>query len=157
MIRTRTPTHAAEIVLIGVLVLEGVLALGGGVMLVSDPSGGLLQMPPEWLHGTPFATYLIPGLLLGAALGVLPLFAAFALRRIGSVPALRRVERALGMDTAWLASVASGMAIVIWIVTQIAMVRMFHPMQGFIFALGASIALLSFAPSVRRGHRVRRG
>ena len=158
MIRTRARTRTtadrvAEGVLIGVLLLEGVLALGGGAMLVAAPSGALLQMPAEWLQGTPFGSYLIPGLLLGMALGLLPLASVFALWRLPSVPALRGVERALGMDAAWLAAFVSGVGILIWIVAQYAMVRMFHPMQAFIFALGAAIVLLALLPAVRRAHR----
>ena len=151
--RTRTPLRSAERVLIGLLLFEGVLALIGGIMLVASPSGALLQMPPEWLQGTPFASYLIPGLILTLALGVLPVVAAVALWRRPSRPALARVERALGFDAAWLATCASGMAIMIWIVTQVAMVRMFHPMQAFIFGLGAGIALLAILPAVRNAHR----
>ena len=152
MLRTRSSSRVAEAALIGILAIEGVLALAGGVLLVAAPSGRLLQMPAVWLDRTPFSSYLVPGLLLAVALGLLPLFAAFALWRARSVPGLRRVERALGMDTGWLASFAAGMGIMIWIVTQIAMVRLFHPMQLFIFALGAVVVALALLPSVRAGH-----
>lgn len=171
MIRARHPVRAAESTLMSILLLEGILGLAGGVMLVADPSGRLLQMPSAWLHGTPFSSFLVPGLLLASALGLLPLFASFALWRVrtvpgsvlgsvpgsvtDSVPGPRRLERALGRDTAWLASFVAGVAIMIWIVVQIAMVRMFHPMQAFIFTLGAAIVALSLLPSVRRKHALR--
>ena len=153
MVRTRTPARAAETMLIGILLLEGVLALAGGVMLIAAPSGRLLQMPAAWLEGTPFGSYLAPGLVLASALGLLPLFAAFALWRVHSVTGLRQLERALGMDTAWLASFAAGTGIMIWIVTQVAMIRKFHPMQPLVFALGAAIVALSLLPAVRGAHR----
>ena len=156
MVRTRRhtqrPARTAERVLIGGLLFEGVLALAGGAMLVAAPSGALLQMPPEWLQGTPFGSYLIPGTVLALALGVLPIVSAAALWRAPSIPAMHAIERALGFDTAWLASFASGMAIMIWIVTQVAMVQMFHPMQAFIFTLGASVVLLASLPAVRNKH-----
>lgn len=152
MIRTRAGVRFAESTLIAILVLEGVLALAGGVMLVAAPSGRSLGMPTAWLEATPFSSFLVPGLLLATALGLLPLFAAVALWRPRATPRLQRVERALGMDTAWLATVAAGAAMMIWIVTQIAMVRMFHPMQAFIFALGALVVASSLLPSVRAAH-----
>ena len=67
MTRTRVRSRApcAERVLIGLLLLEGTLALAGGLMLTARPSGALLQMPVQWLQGTPFATYLIPALASG--------------------------------------------------------------------------------------------
>lgn len=113
-------------------------------------------MPTEWLQVTPFTTFLIPGILLTFALGLLPLFAAVAPWRTEFVPRLRRVERALGTDTAWLASFAAGMGSMIWIVVQIAMIRMLHPMQAFVFALGAATVVLSLLPSVRRAHALPR-
>lgn len=157
MIRSRSRARFAEAMLIGALVVEGVLALAGGVMLVAAPSGRLLRMPAAWLDGTPFSSYLVPGLLLMSGLGLLPLFAAFALWRFRFVPGIPRLERALGMDTAWLASVAAGAGIMIWIVTQIAMLRIVHPMQAFIFALGAVVVALALLPSVRAAHARPRG
>ncbi len=156
MVRAHDVGQSAEAILIGILLLEGGLALVGGVLLVAGPSGRLLRMPAEWLTGTPFSTYLIPGLLLASALGLLPLFAALALWRFRSMTGLRRVETTLGMDTAWLASLAAGTGIMIWIVAQIAMLRTLHPMHGFIFALGAAIVALSLLPSVRRKHALPR-
>ena len=153
--RTR-PTHAPlEVALIGVLLFEGALALVGGAMLVLAPNGRLLQMPTEWLSGSPFSTFLVPGVLLFALLGVLPVCAGLSLWLAPSQSWLRSIQRAAGMDAAWLASVASGMGIVIWIATQIAMVRMLHPLQAFIFALGAAAVALAFSGPMRAAHRVR--
>lgn len=47
--------------------LQAVVAAGAlpaGWALAADPSGDVLRLPLEWLAGTPFRDYLIPGLVL---------------------------------------------------------------------------------------------
>ena len=46
-------------------------AIGGGLFLITDPSGETIQIPVEFLHGTPFNDYLIPGIILLFANGIL--------------------------------------------------------------------------------------
>jgi hypothetical protein len=49
--------------LVVALVASGVSA-GGGVALVAAPDGGLLGLSPAALAGSPFGSYLVPGLAL---------------------------------------------------------------------------------------------
>lgn len=63
--------------LTGALLFQGVSGIVGGYGLVSDPSGRSLGFPPGWLQGSPFPDYLVPGLVLLTALGVLPLLVAY--------------------------------------------------------------------------------
>lgn len=44
--------------------LVGFPALGGGGLLIADPSGGEIGLPVAWLASSPFADYLVPGVLL---------------------------------------------------------------------------------------------
>ena len=60
------------------LLLQGLSGILGGFGLMSDPTGRSLQIPQEWLTGTPFHDYFIPGLILFSLLGIGPLIAAFA-------------------------------------------------------------------------------
>lgn len=46
------------------LFILGIAALGGGWMLMMDPSGNSLGIPFELLNGTTFKNYLIPGVIL---------------------------------------------------------------------------------------------
>ena len=48
----------------------GLGALGGGFMLVRDPSGSALELPMSLLEGSPFPDFLIPGMFLFAVNGV---------------------------------------------------------------------------------------
>ena len=61
------------------LVLEVLLslgALGGGFVLIMAPRGEIMPLPLSALAGSPFDTYLLPGLILFSVLGLGPLVAA---------------------------------------------------------------------------------
>ncbi len=64
--------------LCALLFFQGVGAVGGGVYLVVSPSGELMGMPLSQLDHSPFHNFLIPGMVLCVALGVLPLMLAYA-------------------------------------------------------------------------------
>ena len=51
-------------------------AIGGGLLLIADPSGNSIRIPVELLQGTPFSDYLIPGIILVLANGILSLIVA---------------------------------------------------------------------------------
>src|SRR5690349_25053308 len=57
--------------------LVGVNAIGG----MAYALGGAEGVPPEWLAGTPFRSYAIPGAYLGVVVGGACLGAAYALAR----------------------------------------------------------------------------
>jgi hypothetical protein len=58
---------AAQIVLIACDALVGVTAIGGGAALAAGLEGD--RYPAGWLKGTPFRSYLIPGLILVVMVG----------------------------------------------------------------------------------------
>lgn len=57
------------------LFLLGSSAIGGGWMLISDPSGNSMHLSIELLSQTPFDNYLIPGVILLVAVGFLSIIA----------------------------------------------------------------------------------
>ncbi|MEJ2079167.1 MAG: hypothetical protein P8Z74_14325, partial [Acidobacteriota bacterium] len=72
---------------LGILqLLVGLGAVPAGLGLVMDPSGASLRFRLEWLEGTPFSNFLIPGLILMIVNG----FGSLA----GSVASLRGWRRA---------------------------------------------------------------
>lgn len=114
---------------------QGITAIGGGAMLALRPDGSLIRMPIEWLRHSPFESYLIPGLVLAIVVGGSALVAAAFI-------VLRR-------SNAWFMSAVAGSGVVIWIVVQLAMTRMFHPLQIVYLVTGAAILILAFL--LRRG------
>ncbi|MEE4198135.1 MAG: hypothetical protein V2I54_10860 [Bacteroidales bacterium] len=56
--------HWMMIVLALFQAFNGLSGLLGGFGLISDPTGISLSMKQAWLEGTPFANYLLPGIVL---------------------------------------------------------------------------------------------
>jgi uncharacterized BrkB/YihY/UPF0761 family membrane protein len=115
--------------------MQGVSGVGGGIGLVADPSGAALGMPLEWLDGSPFSSYLVPGAFLLLALGVVPLAVAYGLWR--------------GGRWSWYGALAVGVMLVAWIVVEIAIVgyQPQPPLQLIYGVLGCVILLLVFTPA----------
>lgn len=152
----RAARPVAVYLLVLALVLEAIPALFGGIGLLSDPYGQPLGMPASWLDGTPFHSFLIPGILLTAVLGLLPLVSAVLLLVRPRWGALAGLERAVGQHGAWMLALASGIGIVVWIVVQVLMLGASHPLQAVIGLMGALILGLALLPEVRRAYAVPR-
>jgi hypothetical protein len=79
----------------------GIGALFGGGVFILVPDGHLLGMTTRTLAGSPFRSYLVPGIILIAVVGVAPLLAAaIIVRRQAIAP---------------LAAVAAGLMLIGWI------------------------------------------
>lgn len=117
------------------LILQAFVALtafAGGVALVIgslDASfSTVLNPPPEYLAGSPFDSYVIPGLVLAAVIGGGHAFAFVQLER--------RMPRAL------FVAAAAGFATLIWIFVQMVYIP-FSVLQAVYFAVGlAEIGLV---------------
>ena len=105
--------------------------------MIGDPSGRAVGLPLDWLDGTPFDDYFIPGLILFTVLGLFPLAVAWAL--------WRRHRWARG------GSLLVGLALVVWILVEILMVgyQPEPPLQAIYGFLGLLILGLAATRSVR--------
>ena len=61
------------------LLFLGFGGLYGAWMLVSDPSGGKFDWSLSLLDGTPFTSFLVPGIILALSNGIFPLYVAISL------------------------------------------------------------------------------
>jgi len=119
--------------LLVLLVLQGIGGLFGGGALVLDPSGDLLGMASS-VDPSPFPDFLIPGLILLVLLGLVPLVVAYGLYR--------------GRAWAWFGSFAIGCALVIFELTEVAVIG--YNFQQVIWGpIGLLIALLAITPAVQ--------
>jgi hypothetical protein len=116
----------------GLLVLEVLLslgALGGGFVLILAPRGEIMPLPLSALAGSPFDTYLGPGLILFSVLGMGPLVAArLAWLRHPFAP---------------VAAFIVGVALLIWVAVEIAIIGYSNepPLQAIYLTLGAAITV----------------
>lgn len=97
--------RVGRIALIVLDVLIGVLGVGGGIATAT----GADPFPPEWIAGTPFSSYLLPGIILTLAVG--------GTAAVASVGMLRRA--------AWgpLASVFAGASMIGFLVGEILILK----------------------------------
>jgi len=112
-------------------VLLGIGALGGGLVLVVAPRGEIMPLPLSALAGSPFDTYLGPGMILFTVLGIGPLVAArLALTRHPLAP---------------FAAFAVGVALLIWVAVEIAIIGYSNepPLQPFYLVLGIAITVVA--------------
>jgi hypothetical protein len=112
-------------------VLLGIGASGGGLVLIVAPRGEIMPLPLSALAGSPFDTYLGPGLILFTVLGLGPLVAArLAWRRYPLAP---------------LAAFVVGMALLIWVAVEIAIIGYGNepPLQAIYLVLGGAITVVA--------------
>jgi hypothetical protein len=126
---------------IALILLDGFVALtavGGGLVMVA----GVDRFPPEWLEGSPFADYLVPGLIL-TLVGVVAGWACLA--------AWRRLERAAE------ASAVAGAVLVGWIAGEIVILQRHSaeqdprsPTEAIYLVIGVLITAVGLLAAVRR-------
>jgi hypothetical protein len=116
------------------LVLEILLsigALGGGLVLMIAPRGEIMPLPLSALAGSPFDTYLVPGLILFGVLGLGPLVAA----------RLAWVRHPLAPTAAFVV----GVGLLVWVAVEVAIIGYSSepPLQAIYGILGVAIVLVA--------------
>jgi peptidoglycan/LPS O-acetylase OafA/YrhL len=129
----RSPLSRLAATAIGLEILLGTGAIGGGLALMAGPNGEIIPLPVAALSGSPFANYFVPRAVLFTIIGLGPLGAAvLAWRRHRLAP---------------LAAFAVGVALLGWLIVEIALVGYSSdpPLQALYLGLGAAIALIGIA------------
>jgi hypothetical protein len=107
-----------------------VTATLSGLLMMSDPGGSVMSLPPGLLEATPFKNYLIPGILLTAIVGGVNLLAVFY-----------NLQRSPNRYN-W--AMAGGVLISGWIVVQIILINTFHWLHVIYFIVGLAIVLIAY-------------
>lgn len=108
--------------------LVAAAAVYGGVGLAWGNAIGMLD---EWLEGTPFTSWLVPGLLL--------LLVVAAPMATAAVLELHRSPWAAA------ASITAGAAQIAWIAAQLGIMQRYNVQQPIILACGLAVVLLAVA------------
>ena len=97
--------------------------------MILAPDGHLLGMPVKLLAGSPFPSFLVPGIILFGLIGVAPLMAAaITLRRQALAP---------------LAAVAVGLTLIGWVSVEMVVLAGLGSLAWTLYlVLGASIAAI---------------
>ena len=127
------PSKPTRIALVSLDMFAAVTAIAGGAMLAIGLEDA--RFPADWLAGTPFDTYTIPGVILTGAVGGSAAIAAAAVWR-------RRRGGPM--------SILSGVVLLGWIVGEIAILNgrrsdMISPMEGLYLAVALAMIGLGVA------------
>lgn len=118
---------AVKIITFLLLFFNGMGALFGGYMLMSDPSGSSLYLSPEYLNNTRFIDYFLPGLVLFLANG------------LGSMLVLLGIR--LGWKIAPLLVILQGFVLVSWIVIQVALIDIIYYLHYVMGGIGICLII----------------
>ena len=136
-----------------IMLFQSLSGLFGGFSLITDPSGGSLQMPLTMLEGKPFHNYLIPGIILLLLLGVLP-----GLTFVGLLTR-KQWRWAQGLNIyhnrhwSWTFSIYTGIMLILWIDFQVMLIGYGHFIQTLYALVGAAILILTLMPGTMRYYR----
>ena len=108
---------------VGVEVMLGLSAVYGGIGLLT----GTIGMPDTWLEGTPFGSWLIPGISLIVVVAA-PMLVAAGLEVRGS----RHGPQA---------SVVAGLLQIGWVGVELLVMHRYDPLQPIVLALGVLIVV----------------
>lgn len=118
-----TPALPARALRVSLVVVGAFTLVSALVGMVGLTLGGGMGLPPEWLDGTVFTSWVVPGVLLGVLVGgtqALALLAQFGRRRV-----------------AWGLHAAAGLVLLVWIFVELAILLEWSPLHGVFFAAGA--------------------
>jgi hypothetical protein len=119
---------------------------GGGVLIVA-PDGSIFSMPLDMLQNSPFTNFLISGLILFVALGILPLITAVFLISEKPLKIAENLRLYKGTHWSWNSSLYVGFILIIWITVELYMI------QGIAFIHVFYIFLGLFIQSIKSGGR----
>ena len=115
-------------------IFNGLSALAGGIGLMGDPTGGNVAMETEWLEGTPFTNFLIPGIILFVVNGIG--------NTTGFIFTIRKHMREAEIGMVF------GVVMMGWIIVQVILIGYGSFLQPLYFATG--LLQLYFGYSLRR-------
>ena len=152
----RNATNLRSISVWLLIVLQFLLGFGAFVssaLLMAAPDGSLIHMPVRMLQYSPFSNFLIPGVLLFTFLGVYPLAVSYSLWRKPAWRWPEAINPFKHMHWSWAASLSAGVILLIWITTQVLMVRAIAFLHILYFVWGGLLILLTLTPIVRNKYK----
>lgn len=125
-------------------------ALGGGIVLIISPSGELMGLPLSEFKNMPFDSFLIPGIILFAVLGIIPALLIIALLKKTKCKLAEKTNIFNDMHWAWTYSIYVAFALVGWIHIELIFLEgTVHWLQTFYMFYAILIIILALLPQMR--------
>ena len=125
----------------------------GGEVLIISPSGKLFGMPLSMLQNSPFANFLLPGIILFTLLGVVPTALTIVLvkKPVNKFAELFNVYK--DMYWGWTYSIYIAFALIIWIQSEMTFLRAVHWSHSLYVFLAMMILWVALLPQVRNRYK----
>jgi hypothetical protein len=146
----------ALLMLICLLMIIGIGGLVSGAMLFSSTTGKLIGLNAEILKGTPFANFLIPGIILFLFIGIFPVLVSYGLLKKPAWHWAETINICKKYRWPWTAAWAAGVIMLIWIIVETALLGYISFLQPVIAIWGIVIIILTFLPPVRQHYNVKK-
>lgn len=143
---------AARNLLLILLSFLGLGAIGGGGVFIISPNGKLIGMPLSVLGNSPFANFLIPGIILFFVLGLLPCLLVVALIKKPKSIFADRINLFSDMHWAWAYAIYVAFALIIWIQMEMVFLKAVHWLHTFYMFYAVTILCCALLPSVRSNY-----
>jgi len=134
------------------IILLLVLSLGGGfyggITMLIDPSGNLLQVA-DVLPLIPVPNFILPGIFLILVMGVFPLFLAFGLITRPNWPRIDSLFNWSKHHWAWTGTLGLVAILAIWLAYEGLLIGAF-PITYITAIIGFLILLIALMPGVRK-------
>ncbi|QHV98694.1 hypothetical protein [Spirosoma endbachense] len=145
-------TRNILLILLGFL---GLGAIGGGGVLLVSPSGNLIGMPLSILNKSPFTSFLIPGILLFAVIGVAPCLLVVALLKKPECRFAKRLNFFTDMHWSWTFSIYVAFSLIIWIQAEMVFLQAVHWLHTVYMFLAMAILFVALLPKVRDLYKIK--
>ena len=127
-----------KIPIVVLLLFQGISGLFGGLALILDPSGSIINLDIKLLSYSPFSDFFIPGLILLLVLGIYPIMLLFGYIK----------------DRNWtrMGMIILGIALPIWIMVEIILIGYIKepPLQLIYGLTGLIILVLALFNYIRK-------
>jgi hypothetical protein len=126
--------------------------LYGGIAMLLDPSGVLLDMDMI-LPLLPVPNYILPGLFLIAVMGVAPLVLSFGLLARPHWPWIETLTRWSSHYWAWTGTLVLGLVLLTWLAIQAVIIGFNAGIQYVMVVNGLALLGLALWPSIQQMYR----
>jgi hypothetical protein len=141
-------------ILVFALVIEAISGIYGGLTLVLDPSGGLLQMPVSLLNRSLFTNFLIPGLILLVLIGLFPIILIYSLLVKPAWHFMDTLNIHRSNYWAWTYTLYNSIILVSWINIQLMILNQGAAIHGIVGFWVTIILILTLTPGVKQSFRI---
>lgn len=132
------------------LLFLGINGLIGGIVMLRDPNGEPFGLSVSVLQTTPFANFLVPGIVLLGVWGVGSLLVLSGLWLRWRVPLLDGLIRLTHEDWPWEFTIVLGVALMIWLIVQVVTIPGVAPIQVVLFVMAALMIVVPLLPQMRQ-------